>query len=165
VAVTVFGVTNARHACVMTSQANLFTLDGTPLMLHVDDAVVVVVVVVVVGAVVLIGLVVVGAAVLIGLVVVGTVVLGGLVVVVVVVVVDGAVVLIGFVVLGATRRLSEEPGLVQAAVTVTVVVAEVPVWVCVDVWSLMGTKLEQKAEAFSATKIALQSPTLSRASS
>lgn len=54
--------------------------------------------------------------------------------------------------------------LIQGAVTVTLVTAEVPVCVMVEVTSLMGTKDEQKAEALRAIKIALQALTSSRAS-
>lgn len=49
--------------------------------------------------------------------------------------------------------------LVQGAVTVTCVLAEVPVWVAVDVTSVMGTNDEQKAEALSAIKSDLQEST------
>lgn len=45
---------------------------------------------------------------------------------------------------------------------VTVMVAADPVAVAVEVTSVMGTNEEQKAEAFRATRIALQAPTSSR---
>lgn len=54
---------------------------------------------------------------------------------------------------------------VQGAVEVVVVVAVVVVLVTVEVISVMGTKDEQKAEAFKATKIALHVSTLLRTSS
>lgn len=165
--VTVFGLTKAMQASLMTSQAKIETAGGRPLILQADDVVVVAADVVLDKDVVEDDVVdafgvVDGAA---GVVEMARVVDGAAGVV------DGAAGVVDGargVVEGAAGVVDGaagvvEPyclffffeGYVQAAVTVTCVLAAVPVWVTVAVASLIGTKDEQKAEAFSATSTAL----------
>lgn len=142
----------------MISQAKVAALDGTPLIEH---FVAVVVVVVAFEVVVLTLGVVDGAA---GVVLMALVVDGAAGVVLMALVVEGAagVVLMALVVDGAAGVVDSclfFCAFVQGAVTVTVVTAAVPVCVAVVVTSVMGTKEEQKAEAFIATRMASQAAT------
>ena len=157
---TVFGLTKARHAWSIISQAKTAICEGTPLIGQADvvvDAVVDFVVDAVVDLVVdfVVDFVVLG------------VVLGALGVVL------GAagVVDIFGVVLGAAGVVEGAAGVVESCrfflaalvqAAVTVVDAGVP-RVTVEVTSVMGTKLEQNAEALSAIRIASQLLTSFRA--
>lgn len=159
----------------MISHAKALRPAGRPLIVHlavvvVEADLVVVVVVVEMGLVVVVvemGLVVEIGLVVVVVVVVVVVEMGLVVVVVVVIVVVVVVVEIGLVVVvvvvlkgGADFFFS---ALVQGAVTVTEANDAVPVWVTVEVTSVIGTKEEQKAEALSAIRIALQLSTSPRA--
>jgi hypothetical protein len=159
---TVFGVTNSVQASLMIEQPKDASCGWTPLTVHFDAVVVAALGVVdgvsgVVAGVVEIALVVVEGA--------AGVVEGALGVV------EGA----AGVVEGALGVVEGAAGVVdnclffllapvQGAVTVTFAVPGAPFTVTVDVTSLIGTKELQKAEALRATSTALQTATLSRAS-
>lgn len=157
--VVVFGLTKALHASVMTEQAKTCAGEGTPLRLH-FDAEEVVVVDGAAGVVEILGVVEGAAGVVLGAlgVVEGAagVVLGALGVV------EGAagVVLMALVVESCLFRCLFLKAFVQGAFTVTDVDTAVPVCVAVTVESVIGTKDEQKAEAFIAIKMLLQTSTL-----
>jgi len=153
---TVFGVTNSVQASLMIEQPKDASCGWTPLTVHFDAVVVEALGGVVAGVVEIALVVVEGAA---------GIVEGALGVV------EGA----AGVVEGARGVVEGAAGVVdnclffllapvQGAVTVTFAVPGAPFTVTVDVTSLIGTKELQKAEALRATSTALQTATLSRAS-
>jgi len=155
----------------MISQAKILSALGKPLIVHWEVVdVVVIFVVVVVAVVVVVGALVV---VVVGALVVVVVAVEALVIVVPVVAVDALVVVVvvvnALVVVHVVVVVESRPLLIfgapaqVVAVTVIVVVAAVPVWVAVDVTSVMGTKDEQNEEALSAIRMALQVSTSPRA--
>ena len=170
----------------MTSQAKIEIAGGSPLILQADVVVAaleddVVVLEVVVGVVEIFGVVLGAAGVVeIARVVEGAagVVLGAAGVVLIARVVEGAAGVVdgaAGVVEGNFAVVDGAAGVVlscrfflyafvQGAVTVTFVLAAVPVCVTVFVVSVIGTNEEQKADALSAMRMALQTSTLLRAS-